>query len=249
MHDAEYCTFKRIVQREGGDAEAFESAKNWCIGAIDAWENNQTFHGHPYTKYCIWRKANLLLHIREKISHSFKDTKSMSISESGSIKRKMLSETPPAEPETPPAKKAKGAATVPGGDDPKKPRGSPTPGEKTLNKAALLSSLKSMHDKSVQGAKDLQATIEKEEEWGWCRGSPLMKPLESALEGIVIIKESSEIWKAWTLHSNFQAYCQKNFDAKDVEATYDRDFAKMKEFIKLAESTTSRLKKMQLANV
>ena len=76
-----------------------------------------------------------------------------------------------------------------------------------------------------------------------------MKPLESALEEIEIIKESSDIWKAWTLNSNFQAYCQKNFDAKDVEATYDRGFAKMKDFIKQAESTTIKLKKMQAANV
>ena len=106
-----------------------------------------------------------------------------------------------------------------------------------------------MHDKSVQGAKDLQATIEKDEEWDWCRRSPLMKPLESALEGIVEIKESSEIWKAWTLQSNFQTYCQKNFNAEDVEATYDRDYAKMKDFIKQAESTTIKLKKMQAANV
>jgi hypothetical protein len=46
--DAEYCAFGRVHMREGSDVIAFQAAKSYCAWAIRAWENGETFHGHPY---------------------------------------------------------------------------------------------------------------------------------------------------------------------------------------------------------
>jgi hypothetical protein len=247
--DAEYCTFGRIVQREGKDADAFEIAKNWCVGALQAWEQNTTFHGHPYIKYSEWRKKVLILHTRERISHSFCQDKSMSISESGAMKRSALDDSMdlPATvcldaPGTETVQKKSRPGSV-GADS-----GGKAGKEKTMTNAAALSALKGPHDKAVQGAKDLLATVENDEEWAWCRHSSLLEPLQKILSDIGVIKKSSELWKAWTLSSNFVMHCQKHADPKDVETQYDKDFGNMKGFIKQAETLTKKLKNMQAAN-
>ena len=185
-----------------------------------------------------------MLHYREKIAHNFKENQSMSISESGTIKRKEL-ETD--ESSAPPGSDAVAQVT-------KKPKAKASPittrgveekPEPKLNKVKLLSSLKDHHDRVVQGAKDLLSMVESDETWAWCRHSSLLQPLQQAVQDIDVIKNSSELWKTWTLSPNFGTHCQKHVQIHVVNDMYDKDFGKMKGHVKAAKSITNKLKKMQ----
>ena len=113
-----------------------------------------------------------------------------------------------------------------------------------------MAALKPLHDKILQGAKDLLEAIENQPSWAWCRRSKeLTDPLKNAVGEIGAIKSSNDLWKAWTLKSNFVAHCVKYVDEKDVDLAFDNDFVKMKDSINLLETQTTKLKRMQAANM
>ena len=66
--DAEYCTFSRIVSREGGDLPAFETAKVFVRHAMLAWQGGKSFHGHAWVKHDCMRGGAVVLHYRETVS-------------------------------------------------------------------------------------------------------------------------------------------------------------------------------------
>jgi hypothetical protein len=66
--DAEYCSFSRIVSREGGDLPAFEAAEVFVQHAMLAWQDGKSFHGHPWIKHDHMRGGAVVLHYRETVS-------------------------------------------------------------------------------------------------------------------------------------------------------------------------------------
>ena len=79
--DGEYCTFARIVAREGGDPPAFETAKIYVRNAIAQWQQGGDFHGHPWIKEDKMRGSSVILHYREKVSSGMKKEWSMRTAE------------------------------------------------------------------------------------------------------------------------------------------------------------------------
>jgi hypothetical protein len=79
--DAEYCSFNRIVFREGGDLPAFETAKTFVRHAMLAWQDGKLFHGHPWVKHDNMRGGAVVLHYREKLQSGSSTTWEMRTAE------------------------------------------------------------------------------------------------------------------------------------------------------------------------
>ena len=73
--------------------------------------------------------------------------------------------------------------------------------------------------------------------------------MKTAVGEISTIKSSNDLWKAWTLKSNFVAHCAKYSNQGDVDHAFDNDFVKMKDAINVLETQTTKLKRMQAANM
>jgi len=72
--DGEYCSFPRMVQREGGDVLAFTTAKSYIASALDMFKAGKTFNGHPWVKFDSMRKTTMVLHTRETLAVGQKNT-------------------------------------------------------------------------------------------------------------------------------------------------------------------------------
>ena len=122
------------------------------------------------------------------------------------------------EPGDEPAKKGgstkppKGGSTKP----PKENKSEVVPKVKTS--AVKMASVKPTHDRVLQAAQDLLLSIAREPSWEWARSDVILKPMRSALSTIKELKESTDIWKAWTTQPNFVAYANKHFNAVKVDA-------------------------------
>ena len=57
--------------------------------------------------------------------------------------------------------------------------------------------LKKTHDTTVQMSKDLQDTIQNDEDFSWANTDIMLGPLKKASQEIQELKNSSPIWKAW----------------------------------------------------
>jgi len=68
--DGEYCTFSRILAREGGDQPAYRTTCTWVANAVGLYKESKTFGGHPYLKYDIMRACAVVLHVRDTIKMS-----------------------------------------------------------------------------------------------------------------------------------------------------------------------------------
>ena len=75
--DAEYCTFSRVVSREGGDKAAWKTSCVWVGDAMKKWSVGKTHKGRPWVKYDSMRNMAVFLHIREKISAGFSTATSL----------------------------------------------------------------------------------------------------------------------------------------------------------------------------
>ena len=65
--DGEYCTFSRIVCREGNDAPAYSTACTYTASAVALWSSGKTCKGFPWIKYDAMRKMAVILHIRDRV--------------------------------------------------------------------------------------------------------------------------------------------------------------------------------------
>ena len=63
----EYCSFPRMVHREGTDKAAWRTSTAYVANCISKWLQGKTYRGMPYVKYVSMRQRAVFLHIRELV--------------------------------------------------------------------------------------------------------------------------------------------------------------------------------------
>lgn len=237
--DAEYCSFGRIVQREGGDPPAFATSQTYVRNCVKKWQSGGTFHGHPWLKWCPMRSGMVVLHFRETVSSGHQKTWEVSTTETQSLNN--VSATGTAHEVSAPGTARKVSATdtaanVPatGAEqdnkrkqksaqelDPKRLKEDEE--KKALNKrfATALTkanSLKATLQKSSQAAADVLQLVATNPDWSWCNSDALLAPLRQAVADVSAYKTSNSFWKAWTVEVNLATYCRKHFELDYVVA-------------------------------
>ena len=76
---------------------------------------------------------------------------------------------------------------------------------------------KVLYDKNLRAATDLLAFIETDDSWIWARG-PLSSPLITAIDAIQKIRNSSALWKGWTMETDFPKWIKKNHYDANLQA-------------------------------
>ena len=76
---------------------------------------------------------------------------------------------------------------------------------------------KVLYDKNLRAATDLLAFIETDDSWIWARG-PLSTPLITAIDAIQKIRNSSALWKGWTMETDFPKWIKKNHYDANLQA-------------------------------
>jgi hypothetical protein len=265
--DAEYCSFPRIVQREGNDVAAYATAEFYVKSATERYSAGKSFNGHPYVKWDPMRNMAMVLHHRENLSSGMrnswmiqdrmKDNGSSGNSET-TLEKHVATNV--AEPEPAPTPK-KGAKR--GADDPIQ---SPTGASKNedsnkkgkLDKAgeindkkrvqvALLElqKLKKEHDVRVQAAHDLLSVVSKDPAWRWCNNEILLEPVRTALSAVDENKKANPFWRRWVLESNFAAVAKKQFSIEVIVSENDGIGEIFKKDLEKLAAATDTLKRMQ----
>lgn len=246
--DGEYCTFSRIVMREGAgaqDAAAFETAKTYVRNAVVLWQKGSTFHGHPWVKHDKMRGGAVVLHVRETVSSGFKKEWSLETSECSGVG------TPTPEQSLDVGTPTPKRDLQPKGDepDPKKPAKEADAGKKRLEDALKKAgALKRDFQKASQAAHDLLALVATNPDWAWCNNDALLAPIRDTLAQTDAYKHSNEFWQAWVVEDNLAAYARKHFEPERVVlevADSDRDGDGLRPLTDKLQKECTRLKKMQ----
>ena len=149
--DAEYCTFSRIVSREGWDKAAWKTSCVWVGNAMKKWSAGKTHKGRAWVKYDSMRNMAVFLHIREKVSAGFSTTTSL-IQESSTAS----SETAQPSSALPALGDGRAASASEAGSAP----GTPAP----LTAVSVASGQKQPQGKDEKGAAARKAGTQKEKE-------------------------------------------------------------------------------------
>ncbi len=264
--DAEYCTFSRIVNREGNDVPAFQTSQDYCNSVLELWGNGEQFHGHPWAKWDPLRKTGVILHYREKVGVGLKKTWGLTTISSTAAMESTPGTTALSVDDTPAAQGGAAPDSTPGEKEQKRRRlsgatngeantGKPntprnTDAEKEqkkrlTNAITKLQNLKKEHDMAVQSSHDLLELIGSRDEWRWCNQDILLKPIRDSLQDVEKLKNATDLWKAWTLEASFAAYARKTFTTEDILAHSMGPADAMHVVIQTLASETDVLKKMQ----
>lgn len=265
--DAEYCTFGRMVQREGGDPPAFETSKTFVRNAMQLWQQGKTFHGHPWVKHDPMRGGAVVLHYRETVCNGSKKSWELATTETTGVPATGTNGTVSAtdttatgNPETREnfekntGKNKNGKRTK---QDPKQEqdpkRFKEEEEEKALKKrfAAAISkanALKAAVLKSSQAGADVLTLVAQNPEWAWCNNEALLAGLREAMAAVGTYKKSNAFWKAWTVEENLFAYARKHFAMDYVIAQVTQAEAgehSLKDLHDRVVKETGTLKRMQ----
>ena len=208
--DGEYCTFARIVAREGGDPPAFETAKIYVRNAIAQWQQGGDFHGHPWIKEDKMRGSSVILHYREKVSSGMKKEWSMRTAEASEHRN-----------DAAPASGHRSDATQPNEDYSKKRRREDVDDDDSTKKR-LATALKKAQQlkvdmgKAQQAGIDLLEAVSSQTEWAWANNPASLDSIQSMLKEIELFKRSTNFWQAWTVETNLPLHVKKHYQPEEV---------------------------------
>ena len=102
---------------------------------------------------------------------------------------------------------------------------------------------KVLYDKNLRAATDLLAFIETDDSWIWARG-PLSSPLITAIDAIQKIRNSSALWKGWTMETDFPKWIKKNHYDANLQALVTTELPQFQKLLDKIIGCVGSLKRM-----